>query len=112
MNKRKLSLLLSCILLLMLLLTACGGMEKKLVGSWYGEGDSSPAFILYNDGTCEIQNEYGTGKWAVVNDNQLKLTNFYGESLVGTIVSVKGGCLTISAGDDFTAKFYNSPRSN
>lgn len=112
MNKQKLALLLSCTLLL-LILTACGGgMEKKLVGTWYREGKNVPAFELYDDGTCKIENEYGTGKWAVVNDNQLKLTNFYGESDVVTIVGVKGGCLTVSAGGSNTTEFYSSPKTS
>ena len=62
-----------------LFLSACGkNYEKQLVGTWYREGDSSTAFTLYDDGTCEIAGEYGTGSWAVVNDDQFKLSIFYG----------------------------------
>lgn len=98
-----------CLLVLSLVLTACGGgMEKKLVGPWYGDSGTTPSFILFDDGTCEIAGEYGTGKWAVVNDNQLKLTNFYGESQIATIVNIKDGCLTLGHGAS-TNIFYNEP---
>lgn len=110
---KKKFLAVSLVLSTVMLLSGCGGgnnYEKKLAASWYEEGDDSPAFTLYSDGTCQIDNEYGTGQWAVVNDNQLKLTNFYGESMVVTIVSIEDGCLTISDGGDNTAKVYDSPQ--
>lgn len=87
-------------------LLADQGYKKQLVGSWYingttsitRDGDRGPAFTLYSDGTCKIATEYGTGRWAVVNDNQLKLTNFYGESDTKTIKSLKNGCLIMEDG--------------
>lgn len=93
-----------CIVSLSLIFTGCSkSLESQLVGSWYREGNvttnrdggKGPAFTLYSDGTCEIASEYGTGTWAVVNENQLKLTNFYGESETITIVSIEDGCLTL-----------------
>lgn len=58
MKKIWLTLMLSFVLLL----SACGtNYEKQLVGAWYRENASSPSFILYDDGTCEIDGEYGTG---------------------------------------------------
>lgn len=85
-------------LMFFLLLEGCGNksadFEKMLPGSWYAVGQNNPEFILYDDGTCEIRNEYGTGKWGVVNENQLKLTNFYGESRTLTILSVEQDCIT------------------
>lgn len=80
--------------------------EKQLVGSWYREGDSRPVFTLYDDGTCEIAYEYGTGRWAVVNDGKLKLTNFYGESETKAIESLKNGCLTMEDG----TVYWSSPQ--
>ena len=76
--KRILALLLCIIFCLNL--TACGNSkEKKLAGDWYTDADILQ-FSLYSDGTCEIRGEYGTGKWTVLDDGRLKLTNFYGES--------------------------------
>ena len=98
-KKFKVLSLLVCVVLVLSLFCGCGGgYEKKLTGSWYHEGYSSPYFTLYSDGTCEINGEYGTGKWAVVNENQLKLTNFYGESEICGIEAVKGGTLTLDNG--------------
>lgn len=85
------------LLVLVLSLAGCGkSLKKQLVGSWYLEGRTEPAFTFYDDGSCKIQGEYGTGKWTLVNDNQLKISNFYGETVVITIDSVKGGCLTFT----------------
>ncbi len=84
-------------LVLALLMTGCSGKikEKNLLGSWYRDGREDASFILYDDGTCEIDGEYGTGTWSIVNDNQLKLTNFYGETETATIDSVKNGSLIL-----------------
>ncbi len=101
-----------CVLLtavLVLSLVACDNdsqtvNEKDLLsllpGSWYIDGNQEPAFILYDDGTCEIDNEYGTGTWSVVNENQLKLTNYYGETKVATINELTDDKLVLGNGDD------------
>lgn len=111
MKTRVISLTLA--LALCLGLAACGGgsLEKQLIGSWYRNGQTTsnrdggkgPSFTLYSDGTCEIATEYGTGTWAVVNGNQLKLTNFYGETETATIESLENGRLTLDTG-----VFWNS----
>ena len=83
---------------MILLLVGCSGKksyEELLSASWFAKGDSEPAFTLYSDGTCEIDGEYGIGKWSIVNDNQLKLTNYYGETETAPIISVKDGCLLL-----------------
>lgn len=109
MKKKWCLLVVGCVLVLSFILTACGGgIEKQLVGSWYSGSKTTPSFVLFDDGTCEIAGEYGTGKWAVVNGDQLKLTNFYGESEIATIISVKGGCLTLGSGSA-TSIFYSEP---
>lgn len=74
-----------------------GGYEKELEGAWYSEGQDEAAFVFYSDGSCEIRNEYGTGIWSIVNDDQLKISNYYGETVVVTIESIQDGCLTVSA---------------
>lgn len=96
------------IVLSLLLCTSCGkkSMEDQLVGSWYVNGKTSitrdgtrgPIFTLYDDGTCKIASEYGTGTWSVVNENQVKLTNFYGESQTATIASIEDGKFTLDDG--------------
>lgn len=103
-----------CVLMLMALLVSCGkSVKSQLVGSWYPngretgqrDGGRGPGFTLYSDGTCEIASEYGIGSWEVVNDNVLKLTNFYGETETAKILSVEDGCLTLENG----AVFWSSP---
>jgi len=112
-QKRALAMLL-CVMMVVTLLEGCGGLQSQLVGPWYqdghsasrGDGTYGPHFTLYSDGTCEIAHEYGTGKWSVVNDNMLKLTNYYGESMTVKIESVGGGCLKLEGG----LTFYNAPK--
>ena len=97
-----------------------GSYEDKLPGEWYADPEASsidePLFTLYTDGTCTIWGEYGTGHWALVNDNQLKLTTFYGQVLnifdgsdrPMTIVSLKNGCLTLEDPDQtMQVDFYH-----
>ena len=89
-----------CVLFIIILvvLAACGkkdSYEQSLASTWYFEGDSSPAFTLYSDGTCEISGEYGMGKWSIVNNNVLKLTNFYEESQTATIIEITDDSFTI-----------------
>lgn len=107
MNRKKLLALGLAVLMLLLCLAGCGNsIKSQLVGSWYLNGETTydrdgkegPALILYSDGTCVIASEYGTGTWALVNENQLKLTSFYGESEAKTIESLKNGCLTLEGG--------------
>ena len=85
---KKTTKILLMITFFLLLLAGCAekiNFEAQLAGKWYSEGSQEAAFILYDDGTCEISGEYGTGTWSVVNDNQLKLTNFYGETETSTV---------------------------
>ena len=99
------------LLALVLSLAGCGkSLEKQLVGSWYLEGRSDPAFTFFDDGSCKIQGEYGTGKWVIVNDDQLKISNFYGETVVITVDSVKDGCMTIKNDDGDTGYLWSKPQ--
>lgn len=62
-------------------LTGCGkNVEKLVVGDWYLEGSDDLSFTIYDDGTVNIPGTYGTGRWSIVNDDQLKITDFYGEA--------------------------------
>ena len=86
-----------------------GNYKKKLTSYWYQEGASSASFALFSDGTCQIDNRYGMGKWEVVNGNQLRMSTFFGETWTVVIESIKGGCLTLKDGTGHTVQFWNSP---
>lgn len=99
------------IFLILTLLTGCSGekkFEEQLPASWYAEGDSEPEFTLYSDGSCEIDGEYGTGTWSIVNENQLKITNYYGETETATIVDMVDGCLTLDFGTGDLMLYWNT----
>ncbi len=101
------------VLICIMALSACGisgNYEHQLTGTWYMEGSKEAAFVLYDDGTCEIAGEYGTGTWSVVNDNQLKLTNFYGEAETMPIVSIENNCL-ILGDENKQVQFWNRPQT-
>ena len=67
-------------------LTGCGqNVEKLVVGDWYLEGSDRLRFTIYDD---------GTGKWSIVNDNQLKISDFYGESMVLKIEDIDKDSMT------------------
>ena len=108
---KRLSMMIGGMIMVLLLLAGCGaekGYEESLAASWFAEGDSEPAFILYSDGTCEIDGEYGIGKWSVVNDNQLKMTNYYGETETAPIISIEDGCLMLGSSPENAASFWNT----
>ena len=104
---------------ILLLFASCSkSAEEQLVGSWYIGGKTSitrdgtrgPIFVFYDDGTCELATEYGTGRWSVVNEVQLEITTFYGESHIATIVSIENGELILEA--DGTQMTYLSEPQN
>lgn len=80
------------------------GLESDLLGSWYDEETGRLEFTLYSDGTFETR--YEEGWWSVVNGNILKLTTL-AESETATIVSISGGCLTLSDGS-YRIRLWNS----
>lgn len=88
-------------LVLALLVIMVGNLKvdytKKLIGSWYMEGDRSASFTLYDDGSCVIPNSYGKGTWSVTNVDQLSISDFYGQTEVMTIVSLDRGKLVVGA---------------
>ena len=90
------------------LLTACSSRYNRLLpGTWYYEMEDTPSFILYDDGTCEIDGEYGSGSWSVVNKNVFKMTNLYGDVETGTIKSISKYWLLLTNGDE-DATFYKT----
>lgn len=107
MRKVKIISLVIFALSLIFCVTACSSENSKelLCNSWYKEGGDKPFLTIYTDGTYEKSNEYGTGKWSVVNDNQLKLTDFYGESDIYDIESVNKDTLVLSG-----TTYYSTPQ--
>ena len=45
------------------------------------ENASGNQLTLYDDGTVTIPGSYGQGKWSLVNDDVLKISDFYGETM-------------------------------
>lgn len=86
------------------LMTKETDLASKLPGSWYNEGSGRLQFTLYSDGTFETK--YDEGQWSVVNGKILKLMSA-AESDSATIVSVRGGCLTLSNGSN-SIRLWNS----
>ena len=81
-RKNGICMMIAAMMTCLLFITSCGGnLENDILGTWYEtESTIAPdAFVLYSDGTCEISGEYGSGTWSLVNENQLKLVNYYGE---------------------------------
>ena len=98
----------AALLAALLMLTGCSASDEELIAdTWYIEGKDEMSFDLYSDGTCKIANEYGVGKWEIVNDNQLKLTNYYGETQVVTIDEISEGKLVVSS-NGRTQTFVNT----
>lgn len=95
------------IFLMMISLTSCSG-SKSISGNWYLPERSEPQFSLYDDGTCQISGQYGTGKWSLINGNELHLINYYGEMQNVTVESVDSNKMVISNGSD-RLELYRSP---
>ena len=77
-------------------LTGCGkNVEKLVVGDWYLEGSDRLRFTIYDDGTVNIPTTYGTGKWSIVNKDQLKVSDFYGETFVLKIDDIDKNSMTV-----------------
>ena len=110
-----------CLILLicaMLCLASCGGTKKNstkdLCQTWYEEGNDWASFVLYDDGTCELSSKYGTGTWAVVNDDILKLTDSYGDSNTWKLKSFSSDCLILLSGNEnqYENVYWNSPEKS
>ena len=62
--------------------------EKLIIGDWYQQWSDSLTFSIYDDGTVNVPGSYGLGKWSLVNDNQLILSDFYGETIILKIENI------------------------
>lgn len=126
-------IVISAVLLLVILLTLSGlgklfgnggkNYEKQLIGEWYADPEmgrftDEPYLTIFSDGTYTTQWGYGVGHWSIVNDDQLKLVDFYGyiENLIdGTftpmrIISIRDNCLVLETSDgNEQVTFYDEP---
>ena len=79
-------------------LTGCGkkNIKKLVLGDWYMEGYSRLEYAIYDDGSCQVRSGYGLGKWSVVDDDKLRISDFYGQTLIYKIekISKKSTSLT------------------
>lgn len=62
--------------------------RKLIIGDWYQQWSDSLTFSIYDDGTVNVPGSYGLGKWSLVNDNQLILSDFYGETIILKIENI------------------------
>lgn len=73
-----------CAIVAICVMQNVGGREeetkKLLVGDWYQQWSESVSFTLYDDGTVSIPGSDGLGKWSLVNENTLNISDFYGET--------------------------------
>lgn len=67
-------------------------MKKLLANNWYRQWSESVSFTLYDDGTVTIPGSYGQGKWSLVNDDVLKISDFYGETMTLKIDDLDDQC--------------------
>ena len=80
------------------MLSSCGKSKEELMsGDWYLQGDDRLSLSLYDDGTCQIQGDYGQGKWSIVDEDTLKLTDFYGETRTYPITAVDDNSLELES---------------
>lgn len=62
------------------MLVGCGNsLEKQLVGVWQDPNTEDRTLEFYEDGTCKILSNYGTGTYTIDSNNLLKITDYYGE---------------------------------
>ena len=97
-------------------------MKKLLANNWYRQWSESVSFTLYDDGTVTIPGSYGQGKWALVNDDVLKISDNEIEFMTGTSDFDKGAnilmerypnikLLNITAGADGSYSYYREIRA-
>lgn len=80
-NFRNIICTLLAIISFSVILTGCGNsLEKKIIGEWLMHNTEDNTLEFYEDGTCKILSEYGTGTYTIDSNNQLKITDYYGSS--------------------------------
>lgn len=97
MKKAKNRLMVLALTGLMAILVACGEKGSELVGTWV-QDDYPREMTFYEDGTYTASGQYGTGHWSVLDNGDLKCTDFYGST--GTVsYQIKGNKLIIEKND-------------
>ena len=78
-------------------LTGCGkkNTKKLILGDWYMEGYSRLEYAIYDDGSCQVRSGYGLGKWSIVNDDKLRISDFYGQTLIYKIEKISKKSMTL-----------------
>lgn len=82
--------------------------EELMSGDWYLQGDDRLSLSLYDDGTCQIRGDYGQGKWSIVDEDTLKLTDFYGETRTYPITAVDDNSLELELPNGETVTYYHT----
>lgn len=122
MKKLKAFLSLFVVLSLFLCLaTACGtggssdsdaafDAESDVVGKWYNA--HSKCLDIRSDGTWTLDDEYGTGKWQLLEDGTYEFLDFYGQAQ-NTVMSENesGPYITFGYYGDFYKDYYPSPNA-
>ena len=78
-------------------LTGCRkkNIKKLVLGDWYMEGYSRLEYAIYDDGSCQVRSGYGLGKWSIVNDDKLRISDFYGQTLIYKIEKISKKSMTL-----------------
>ena len=91
------------------MLSSCGKSKEELMsGDWYLQGDDRLSLSLYDDGTCQIRGDYGQGKWSIVDEDTLKLIDFYGETRTYPITAVDDNSLELELPNGETVTYYHT----
>ena len=70
-------------------------IKKLVLGDWYMEGYSRLEYAIYDDGSCQVRSGYGLGKWSIVNDDKLRISDFYGQTLIYKIEKISKKSMTL-----------------
>lgn len=95
MKTKKITVIISLLLVVALCLTGCTSKESMLVGKWGIEDSSRIVFTIYDDHTVKGSNG-DWAKWALLADGTLKITGDYGETLTFDTSSLSSGQLILT----------------
>ncbi len=102
--KKILSVLAAFILLFTL--ASCGkSIEKSIIGKWYN--DDKRCLEIQKDGSYVLENQYGKGKWQVLDDKTIEFVDFYGERDTADFIKIDGE-ICIDFG--YYGKFYQKQK--
>lgn len=89
-------------IMLSLCLISCGkDLSSKLIGTWYEEQSGITFISIYDDGTCQIGDDYAAYEWSIVNKDQLKIQDRSGDTIVLKVKKVtKKKLIIIEEGEE------------